>query len=196
MLEILQLDRHPSARPAVALLMALILGVVSSGFPLPSGTKVVTERFPCEDSPCGCRTTEQCWNNCCCHSPAERLAWAEREGVAPPPSALAQAKTATTSCCAKKRCCSSSTAEDAPGPESHNDRAKPTTDNDLLTVGWRALACQGHTAGFLVATLALVVTPDQLTRPHQCRWLGPIPSEVALSGSLQPPQPPPQPHLG
>lgn len=43
-----------------------------------------SERFMCESDGCGCATSHQCWTSCCCHSLTERLAWAIREGVAPP----------------------------------------------------------------------------------------------------------------
>lgn len=43
-----------------------------------------SERFMCESDGCGCATAHQCWTSCCCHSLTERLAWAIREGVAPP----------------------------------------------------------------------------------------------------------------
>lgn len=45
-------------------------------------------RFPCEQSPCGCRTPEQCWRFCCCNSPELRLAWSLRERVVPPDYAV------------------------------------------------------------------------------------------------------------
>jgi hypothetical protein len=41
-------------------------------------------RFPCEDCRCGCRSADHCWSCCSCHTLAERLAWAERNGVEPP----------------------------------------------------------------------------------------------------------------
>jgi len=35
------------------------------------------------DKPCGCATAEQCFASCCCHTPAQRLAWARAHRVAP-----------------------------------------------------------------------------------------------------------------
>ena len=37
--------------------------------------------FPCMDRPCGCVTAKQCFTTCCCHTPAETLAWAEANRV-------------------------------------------------------------------------------------------------------------------
>ena len=34
-------------------------------------------------SPCGCSTAEQCYASCCCHTPAERRAWAKARGLGP-----------------------------------------------------------------------------------------------------------------
>ncbi len=42
------------------------------------------ERYPCETHGCGCSTAHQCWTACCCHSMAERLAWAIENEVDPP----------------------------------------------------------------------------------------------------------------
>jgi hypothetical protein len=67
-------------------------GLVVSGLPLPLGVVREAGRgergqkdrsvpFPCMDSPCGCDTAEQCYTNCCCHTPTERLAWARARGL-------------------------------------------------------------------------------------------------------------------
>ena len=70
--------------------------LVASGLPLPVGllapggdavtdtrlaAKDRSRPFPCMDKPCGCATAEQCFANCCCHTPAERLAWAKAHKV-------------------------------------------------------------------------------------------------------------------
>jgi hypothetical protein len=58
------------------------------GFPLPlAETKDVSVAFPCQDHACGCQSAAQCWQDCCCHTPAERLAWAEEHGVTIPQEA-------------------------------------------------------------------------------------------------------------
>ncbi|MGI9177996.1 MAG: hypothetical protein ACR2IT_09095 [Pirellulales bacterium] len=78
--------------------------VVTSGLPLPVGSlspgvsgggrvdpvaaaklggKDRSTPFPCMDKPCGCGTAEQCFSNCCCHTPAETLAWARTHDIAP-----------------------------------------------------------------------------------------------------------------
>lgn len=50
---------------------------------LPHG-KSTGERFPCESCLCGCTSAAHCWDRCCCHTDAEKIAWAEDHGVVPP----------------------------------------------------------------------------------------------------------------
>ncbi|PQO47195.1 hypothetical protein [Blastopirellula marina] len=75
--------------------------------------------FPCQGGTCGCRDADTCWNNCCCNTPAERLAWAEANGVTPPENVVARlmreaaiVQAAQPSCCAAKKtaaCCAAKT---------------------------------------------------------------------------------------
>lgn len=46
----------------------------------------ISEPFPCQDHGCGCASAHECWNNCCCYTPHQRLVWAIRRGVKPPAS--------------------------------------------------------------------------------------------------------------
>ena len=108
--------------------------LLASGLPLPLGmltprgdaladtrlaAKDRSRPFPCMDKPCGCATAEQCFKNCCCHTPAERLAWAKAHSVEPAVLAALEKRVAadavgakpTGSCCAAKAtkkpaCCS------------------------------------------------------------------------------------------
>ena len=59
--------------------------ITAAGVPLPGGKQVYESegQFPCAASSCGCRTAEHCWRSCCCHSFAERIAWARKHGVPP-----------------------------------------------------------------------------------------------------------------
>lgn len=70
------------------MLPILLLSMI--GFPLPiAPRKLVSERFPCENSPCGCSTATHCWDKCCCNNDEQKLAWAEQNNV-PPPEFLVQ----------------------------------------------------------------------------------------------------------
>lgn len=52
------------------------------GLPLPQSATIESSTpFPCQSHRCGCVSAEQCWQSCCCFSPAERLAWAKEHGV-------------------------------------------------------------------------------------------------------------------
>src|SRR3954447_10580110 len=84
--------RGRSAR--VALLAVYI--VTAAGVPLPAGHAAHKsgELYPCSDCECGCASAEQCWRSCCCHSMAERMAWARVHGVRPPEFAIAEARRA------------------------------------------------------------------------------------------------------
>lgn len=177
-------------RRGVALLVALAYGYLCAGVPIPSVAKRSAERFPCEHCACGCDSAEQCWTHCCCHTPAERLAWAEREGVTPPAYVLAQleAETAKPACCQKQnRCCTSIATNSCCSKEV----AKDTKDRGV--VGWRALECQGHKAGWLVATPTVVaaIHPVVISAPR-ITWLGPLGSDHAPTLSYPPVEPPPR----
>lgn len=98
--------------------------LVVSGLPLPMGFsspgqesassakrlsgKDRSKPFPCMDKPCGCATAEQCFANCCCHTPAERLAWARAHDIeagvlaALERRVAAEPRKAGSGCCAKK----------------------------------------------------------------------------------------------
>ena len=71
----------------LALLAALGIIVGSIGFPMPPVG--AGGAFPCQGHGCGCNSAEACWLGCCCLTPAQRLAWAEENGVTPPSEFLA-----------------------------------------------------------------------------------------------------------
>ena len=55
------------------------LGVASERI----ASKDRTKPFPCMNKPCGCLSAKQCFQKCCCHTPAETLAWAEQHDLSP-----------------------------------------------------------------------------------------------------------------
>lgn len=78
---------RPLAIGMLGLYLSASLGI------LPSPTLIsrwfghaISEPYPCQDHGCGCASAHECWNACCCYTPHQRLAWAIRNGVAPPPS--------------------------------------------------------------------------------------------------------------
>jgi hypothetical protein len=57
----------------------------SVGFPAPNfGKSDAAGVYPCAGRGCGCRSAEECWRGCCCHTVAQRLAWAKAHGITPP----------------------------------------------------------------------------------------------------------------
>ena len=76
----------------------------------PSG-KDRSRPFPCMDSPCGCATAEQCFANCCCHSAAERVAWARSHGVEPAVLAALEHRAAPGDRAASATCCAASSPD-------------------------------------------------------------------------------------
>ena len=133
--------RAASSRRVITWSAIVGYGLVVSGLPLPVGGMAVrgdspaakrlagkdrSTPFPCMDKPCGCATAEQCFTNCCCHTPAETLAWARARGVEPAVIAALQRRVAAaparaeTSCCAAKEparssvSCSSVSCSDVP----------------------------------------------------------------------------------
>lgn len=105
-------------------LAIIAYALVVSGLPLPTGSsspgqesassakrlssKDRSKPFPCMDKPCGCATAEQCFASCCCHTPAERLAWARAHNVEAAVLAALERRVGTepgkagSGCCAKK----------------------------------------------------------------------------------------------
>jgi hypothetical protein len=76
------------------LLSAYVVTACGIPLPLPGSTRKQAEAFPCVANACGCDSAERCWRSCCCHTLAERIAWARKRGVTPPAFAVAQARAA------------------------------------------------------------------------------------------------------
>lgn len=78
---------NSTTRRAVALLV--LFAVCAAAIPIPLGViyrqpKDSSQPFPCQHCSCGCKNAEQCWINCCCFTPSQKLAWAKANGVTPP----------------------------------------------------------------------------------------------------------------
>src|SRR5262245_30068896 len=83
-------------RRAISSALVVIYFVVAAGVPLPGGSQPhdLSEDYPCAHCACGCGSAEQCWRSCCCHTLAERMAWAREHNVRPPEYAIAEARSA------------------------------------------------------------------------------------------------------
>jgi hypothetical protein len=212
------------ARQLVAVVAALMYLAVASGVPLPVSNQASKsgELFPCATSGCGCNSAEKCWRSCCCHTLAERLAWAEKNGVKPPAFALAEASESgldsggrplkpkairialadsialtKKSCCQAKPSCCESEAKSRACCSAHakTTRAKPADERPAtnFVVAWRALGCHGQSLNWLAAVPSLVAV--ELNPSDQLplvAWLGPHSSEVAAGVTDVPTPPPPE----
>ena len=205
------------ARRLSASLALFSFSAATFGLPVPVGSaKDLSQPFPCQNRPCGCRNAEECWKHCCCFSQEEHLTWARTIGVEPPPFIdhskdggwhVARQRDLTndesTESCARCReqqaeslsvrsenCC-----------ESTADTCKPTetaTQTPLQTrsgwmVGVSALRCQGL-ATYWIAIGAVSLPPPPFV------WTAPLPligllsdsGERAMSLMITPPEPPPR----
>jgi hypothetical protein len=207
--------RRYGGRAASALLL-VVFALTAAGVPLPTGQGPPKsgELFPCATCKCGCATAEQCWRSCCCHTLAERLAWARENGVEPPAFALVEARReglladspSSATCCAKRAagdapsCCQKqSLASDAGEPaccQKHivlRSVARTSERPNQSIVAWRALACGGHSLQWLAAVPTLVTARSACL--HQLplvAWLGPAASERGQGLSDDPAVPPPE----
>jgi hypothetical protein len=83
---------HRVGRPLVAGLALAGYLLAVAGFPVPlRPAKDLSRPFPCQNHRCGCLSADDCWHHCCCFSSQERLAWARKHEVVPPPVVRAEA---------------------------------------------------------------------------------------------------------
>ena len=183
---------------------------VSLGLPLPLPTaKDHSQRFPCENNPCGCLSAEECWTHCCCTTVEERWAWARANNVEPPAYAVKPASSDWQSarlrdqdeekkCCAKCRKKASSDANTRvacakrPCCEKHDNEPaeKPRS-------GWLQMTSMMHCRGMstLWATSGAVYPPPPLVTwssySSPADWLTST-NFAPTFVSVSPPDPPPR----
>ncbi|MEZ6069536.1 MAG: hypothetical protein R3C10_04510 [Pirellulales bacterium] len=60
-----------------------LVGAAGIPVPLPATLPAsgIGLAYPCQGNGCGCGSASQCYRSCCCHSAAERLAWAAQHDV-------------------------------------------------------------------------------------------------------------------
>ncbi|MFO0999901.1 MAG: hypothetical protein U0936_06175 [Planctomycetaceae bacterium] len=168
----------------------------------------MSQPFPCQNRPCGCRSAEQCWKKCCCFTNSQKVAWAKANRVDLPDYVLAAAK--KESAVVKKSCALCSKAKnngDKPKCEelaaSKNSKSEdsaaqlPKTLARTKTSKWvlsvYAAECQGQPsitlcfpATIIPARVVLVTSSVEMTEiVHEV-------SERLYSTTLRPPLPPPK----
>lgn len=201
--------------------LAVLVGLCASFFPLPLSWHSATEKdlsapFPCQDRPCGCKSAEQCWKQCCCFTNSQKLAWAKANHVAAPSYvSVAAAKEQPKSSCNAAGCCSrhghseeSTGCEHCSETKSHLCR-QSSSDCDsvprepadtaidqsrttvVLGVFWHK--CQGHSWFWNSLPWGIVVDHCEFTAcaNYVGEFIGQLTSGRPQL-SLQPPVPPPR----
>ena len=180
----------------VTTLVGVWYAAIFIGVPLPTLRQVFSERFPCENCHCGCDSAERCWGNCCCHTVAERLEWAKREGVTPPSFVMKELASSKPlpPCCAKrvaeqqekKACCKSGSDSCCSG------QSEPSSGSSYV-LGWKALKCQGVGVEWTAAVPAVPLGPWQMPELPVCvEWLASIQRPSLPSVYDAPSVPPPE----
>lgn len=193
--------------PVIGWLSAGMYLLIAGGLPLPLSSSIkkdISTPFPCMNSPCGCQNAEQCWSSCCCHSPAERLAWARQHGITSPKTLIVvvDADSSTTrraTCCADagpKTCCSAK-ARSCCSSNTGTCHSSSAVESEKLTVsgtviGIYALACHGFGTDWLTSLIAVppnIVGCDYLPLPVGSVSTPPLHFSSAV---FPPPVPPPR----
>jgi hypothetical protein len=189
-------------------MMLLVYTTTAVGLPLPLGGKSLIHGegdYPCAAGACGCRSAEQCWTSCCCHTLAERLAWAKRRGIRPPREAIDQARKqaldtrwldrAQGSAAARPNCCAAEAggAEKCGAPDASTCAAIDETSTSDYAVVMSALRCQGKSINWLAAVVQTVdLQPVATSDASVVGQLAPPALCLVFSCEAAPPVPPPE----
>jgi hypothetical protein len=193
-------------RLTVAVMLATYLAA-SFGVPVPvRANKPDGKPFPCQHHACGCLTAQQCRENCCCYSAAQRMAWAQQHGIEPPAAWVAELAADAQAAghdgpdqhSAPRTCCAHGSA-----PAScHDDHANHghdagACDDDSsgdarIVFSLSARACRAISS-LWCTTGAVIVAPAVCWKFQWTvvEWISPF-GESAGSRDLSPPVPPPR----
>lgn len=191
------------------LIWSLVVSILTASLPIPIAVVSTSSEdssipYPCQHGKCGCKSALQCWTNCCCNTPQQRLDWAAAKGVAVPEYgqhlkqviATEKAKATRPACCKKTAmagepdllnkkekptCCSAHTK---PGSVASKPRTK-------IVLSMLALGCRGSVGELASLPWAIVQLPA-----IYCGPLLPLEGELILadaqaSSQFYPPELPP-----
>lgn len=147
--------------------------------------------FPCQDCVCGCPDAETCWRDCCCFTNAQKVVWAEKNGVKVPIFVVAatrreQASVAKPACCrdhaasgeCESQLCSDNPAEPCTAPscceKKSPESSEPAGKTVLLIT---ALKCRGISVSIGWLPPSLPPVRDALT--EAIVDLGPLSADSA-----------------
>ncbi len=89
----------------IGMLCALLFPLPMIPAPSETPEKDLSQPFPCQDRPCGCRSADQCWKKCCCFTNSQKVAWAKANNVTPPDFVVAAAQKKNSKPSAEVSCC-------------------------------------------------------------------------------------------
>jgi hypothetical protein len=185
-----RIERWTRVSIALVLCCAILGGTL--GFPAPRRVaKDRSQPFPCQDRACGCMNAASCWKSCCCHTNAQKLAWAKQHGVTPPEFVVAAAKKecAGGSCCIAKHGLANKQPAKA---ETSTAEASTHTELSLVTIA-NFRHCQGLPPLWVLLGETTVPCADriEISAPAAGEWLSVL-SESQASLSYTPDAPPPK----
>jgi hypothetical protein len=137
-----------------------------------SDTEISTERFPCENSPCGCRSAQHCWTKCCCRTPKQRAEWAKANNVTPPSYAIVADESPviaskSPACCAKEpkpsavtNCCTQK--NESTKIVANQVRKDKQRLSIQLTLTALVMNCHGQSSDFALMPWTTLVKPMSL----------------------------------
>lgn len=184
--------------------------------------KDLSEPFPCQNRPCGCRSAKQCWKKCCCFSHQQKVAWAKEHGVTIPLTQSADAKDQPQklnlvsnrqhrSCCrtanlqenssnavSGEDCCSEDSSATksccAKRPQRETAKIQYNDSKSSVLIGMLVEKCQGVSVSWVALPWIILEKPQELPLAYCPLIASVIPHSDAESGvSDRPPTPPPKP---
>lgn len=209
---VLTLLRHTVTLVTLAAMIACAVGIPLPMQPRGANSKSAAEPFPCMNCPCGCRNAETCWQDCCCYTQQEKLAWARDKGITPPAYVVAaagrevsaqkivckksesccQRTTKVASCCSarsNRSCCSNKVACTQPATQPRLASQRRSSTATII----QALRCQG------ISLSTAMLPPTVVTPPTVRPELLPLAGSAAVLDDIlnyqlgpSPDTPPPQ----
>ncbi|MFO0912198.1 MAG: hypothetical protein U0795_04540 [Pirellulales bacterium] len=144
----------------VSALMLTVIGHPKPAAPKPRGMQA----YPCQHHQCGCMDAKHCWESCCCMTRTEKLAWARRHSVSPPPE-LALGTESEEPSPGKPRCGGCCQKTDQPSTVYEADEA-PSFGPEGWVIGAHARKCRGAGTEWVFSGASLVTRDEvQVTLP-------------------------------
>lgn len=189
-----------------------LLGYLATAFGFPLPVRPIKDHsipFPCQDRPCGCRNSVECWESCCCFTREEHLAWARANNVEPPAGYVEGGwndrpqRQENKSCCGQKQSCCSvkkhdtgtgccSTGSSCESQPTQKATERSPTRSQTWIVGSFFQTCRGLTVAWVQAG-AVMPPPASVALANL-----PVSESICFSDqfapflSTAPPLPPPR----